>query len=237
MAATAASQKDVANNIQYFFVQQKAYPAYLDSLLVSAGGAPTALYLPIDADGLIGAASDANNQVGGLPNSGPDLWKDLEMVDLGGMGANAYLRSFSRSGFNFVMDHDTGEVNASNSGKYAREVPNGKSVTAFPVARVKWGSNVQRGLLPNASATATNTTVLVALGFGPQNSAIGKTAMQAPVYPGCDGKYYGRYVAIFMVYKSGERATLLGVVDSYGRYPDYSIQQFNESLPDGGRRG
>ena len=40
-----------------------------------------------------------------------------------------------------------------------------------------------------------------------------------------------------MVYASGERATLVGVSDAYGRTPDYTEQQFNESLPDGARQG
>jgi hypothetical protein len=78
---------------------------------------------------------------------------------------------------------------------------------------------------------------LVAVGFGASNSAVGKLTLQAPIYPGCDGKYYGRYVAIFKIYASGERPTLALTCDAYGRYPDYSIQQFNESLPEGGRQG
>ena len=33
------------------------------------------------------------------------------------------------------------------------------------------------------------------------------------------------------------RPVLTGVVDCYGRWPDYTIQQFNESLPNGARQG
>ena len=61
--------------------------------------------------------------------------------------------------------------------------------------------------------------------------------LQSPVYPGCDGKYYGRYIAIFQVFESQERAVLVGVLDCYGRNPDYTIQQYNESLPNGSRQG
>ena len=78
---------------------------------------------------------------------------------------------------------------------------------------------------------------VVAFGIGPRNSAISKTLTNSPTYPGADGKYYGRYIAYFKVYQSGERANMVGVSDSYGRTPDYSQQQFNESLPDGGRQG
>jgi hypothetical protein len=34
-----------------------------------------------------------------------------------------------------------------------------------------------------------------------------------------------------------ERPTLLGVSDCYGRTSDYTIQQFNQSLPNGARQG
>lgn len=244
MAASARGQADVANNIQLYFVQQKSYPSDLDSLLYDADGdtgtAPDGLYGPFDSTGAMGAACDGNDQVGGLPKSGPDLWKQLELHDIGpnsssGYATETYLRSLSRSGFDYVLDHDMNTVNASNSARYQRAVPNGKTDgQSFPVARVIAGSDVQKALVPRGLPAGT---MLVALGFGPKNSALGKTAMQSPIYPGCDGKYYGRYVAIFMIYESGKRATLVGVVDSYGRYPDYTIQQYNESLPDGARRG
>jgi hypothetical protein len=57
------------------------------------------------------------------------------------------------------------------------------------------------------------------------------------VYPGCDGYYYGRYIVVLMVYNTGERASLAGVIDSYGRNLNYTIDQYNESLPNGARRG
>ncbi len=78
---------------------------------------------------------------------------------------------------------------------------------------------------------------IIAFGFGQKNTAIGKTTTTTPLYPGADKSYYGRYVVYFKVYASGERATLVGVSDAYGRTPDYTQQQFNESLPDGARQG
>lgn len=77
---------------------------------------------------------------------------------------------------------------------------------------------------------------LLPLVSGPRNSAV-STTTNCPSYPGCDGKYYGRYVVYFRIYASGERATLVGVSDSYGRTPDYTQQQYNESLPNSGRQG
>lgn len=78
---------------------------------------------------------------------------------------------------------------------------------------------------------------VVAFGLGQRNTAIGKTSTTTPLYPGADKTYYGRYVVYLMIYASGERATLLGVSDSYGRTPDFTQQRFNESLPDGARQG
>jgi hypothetical protein len=231
MAATAKTQSDIAANVQLFFVQQKRYPQGLDSLLESGG---TAVY-----------ASDTTNadtQTHGLPYAGSESTRLQAQLSVGALtnAANAeYLRSFTRAGFDWVYDHDAAVINSNQSGTAFRGLvadANGTGNTApasVPVAILGAGPVRTRlspqGLKPNEQ--------IVALGVGPNNTAISKTLVNAPIYPGCDGKYYGRYIVYFKVYASGERATLVGVSDSYGRTPDYSQQQFNESLPDGGRQG
>lgn len=222
MAASAKNQADLANNIQLYFVLQKRYPQGLDSLLDTAG----ALYGPADADG-------DGQQDSGLPDSGPHLDRDLVAGTLA--GGSGYARSFTRSGFEFVYDHDRTVINSNNSGNTVRDVSD-RSVD-ITVAEVTPGSPVAVRLLPATAGIPETGVRLVALGIGGGNAAISKTLTNAPIYPGCDGTYYGRYVAIFKIYNSGERATLAGVVDSYGRAPDYTQQQFNESLPNGSRRG
>jgi len=222
MAATAKTQADLANNIQLYFALQKRYPQGMDSLIDAAG----ALY-----------ASDTTNgdtQTRGLPYSGADgtrLQDQLTVAELNNTGGS-WLRSFQRAGFDWVYDHDvtTLGINANNSGTTQR------LLTAAPVnvAEVNGTGPLALKLVPQG---LTPVQRLVALGVGPRNSAISKTITNCPVYPGADGRYYGRYVAVFMIYANGERATLVGVIDSYGRHPDYSIQQFNESLPDGSRQG
>ncbi|MFO0802139.1 MAG: hypothetical protein U0791_03305 [Gemmataceae bacterium] len=140
--------------------------------------------------------------------------------------------SFARAGFDSVYDHSTAAgINANNStaGATARLT----STSPFNVAEVT-GTALVAKLVPNGLTTGQR---LVALGIGPRNAAISKTITNCPTYPGADGRYYGRYVAVFMIYANGERATLVGVIDSYGRHPDYTIPQFNESLPDGSRQG
>ncbi len=230
MAATAKTQADLANNLQMFFVLQKRFPQGMDSLITSGGAA---IYSPMQADGTT-AATLESNQATGLPISGPSLYADLTVGSLTGN----YLRSFSRLGFDWVYDHDRTVTNSNNSATVAnlRSVPTSSSST-FSVAEITSGSPVALKLMPGTSGILPTGSRLVALGIGPNNSAISKTIINCPVYPGCDGKYYGRYVAVFQLFDTGERGSLIGVVDSYGRAPDYTNQQYNESLPNGGRQG
>ena len=229
MAATAKTQSDIANNVQLFFTLQKRYPQGLDSLLDTSG----AVY-----------ASDTSNgdtQSRGLPYSGADgtrLQAQLAKATLTVSDAT-YARSLTRSGFDWLYDHDPAATNANNSGLTFRALvadANGTGNTApstIDVAEVT-GTYLLGKLVPQGLKTGER---VVAFGVGPRNSAISKTLTNSPIYPGCDGKYYGRYIVYFKLYSSGERASLVGVSDSYGRTPDYSQQQFNESLPDGGRQG
>ncbi len=240
MAASAKCQGDIAKDVQLYFVLQKRYPMYMDSLLVATASYtdPTGVYTPNDSDG-------DGEQDTGLPDSGPHLDRALVMEDIGttSYGTGTYLRSLARSGFECVMNHDRSKVgDSNNSGVFYYELPNGKSAgqtfyaaTVDPDPSNSDAQKIIKGLLgPRGIPTGAK---LVAFGYGPSNSALGTTSLQAPVYPGCDGYYYGHYVAIFMVYSTGERASLVGVIDSYGRFLNYTIDQYNESLPNGARRG
>lgn len=230
MAATAKTQSDLASNIQLFFTLQKRYPQGFDSLVDGAG----ALY---SAD-----TTNADTQTRGFPYSGSDGTR-LQAQLTAGVLTNAtnaeYLRSFTRSGFDWVYDHDTAALNSNNSATVFRGLiadANGTGNAAPSSVNVAelTGTALLAKLVPQGLRTGER---VVALGIGPKNSAISKTLTNSPTYPGADGKYYARYIAYFKVYATGERATLVGVSDSYGRTPDYSQQQFNEALPDGGRQG
>lgn len=229
MAASAKTQSDLANNIQTFFVLQKRYPQGFDSLLDGTGAIYTS------------DTTDANTQTRGLPYSGADgtrLQAQLSPAALTTATGAEYLRSFTRAGFDWVYDHDTtAGINANNSATVQRFlVANGvtSAPTSINVAEVNPTGPLALKLVPQG---LQNGQRLVAVGIGPRNTAIPKTMTNCPTYPGADGRYYGRYVAVFMIYPNGERATLVNVIDSYGRHPDYTQQQFNESLPDGSRQG
>lgn len=227
MAASAKTQADLNNNMQLFFTLQKRWPNGLDSLLDTA----QAGYSP--------ASGSGDTQTYGLPISGADgAWMGFttigttvgQLTVISDLSANE-ARSLTRSGISTIYDHDVAITNSNLS----TATNSGRAIAASEkVAGVAVGGSLQGKLVPQGLEPGVR---LVAFGIGSRNTAFGKTISNVPVYPGCDGRYYGRYIAVFKVYSSGERATLVGVVDPYGRTPDYTQQQFNESLPDGGRQG
>lgn len=254
MAATAKTQQDVANNIQQFCVLQKRFPQGMDSLLqVGTAGATTGT-----PDGLYAPLTSGGQQVSGMTTSNPNLYSllVLDSTTIADAGTVQFRRSFTRGGFDYVYDHQSydpatlaGEPNANNSGKIQRVFAAG----AIPVARLKGtvtgdpalsadNLTLLRRIVPAefdaaGAYTPETGTHLVAMGVGPNCRLVPTTMLNTPSYPGADGKYYGRYVAIFKVFSTGERPVLVAVTDAYGRTSDYSIQQFNESLPNGARQG
>lgn len=257
MAASAKTQQDLGNNLQQFFVLQKRFPQGMDSLLQvgtagATSGAPDGVYAPVSAGG---------QQVSGMTTSNPNLYSllTLDATTVANAGTINFAQSFTRGGFDWVFDHQsydpttsTGEPNANNSGKIQRAVTAGpitvarllgsSGVTSEITALTTAQNTLLRRLVP-AEFSATNVytpepgTVLIALGVGPNCRLVPTTMLNTPTYPGADGKYYGRYVAIFKLFATGERPVLVGVTDAYGRTSDYTIQQFNESLPNGARQG
>jgi prepilin-type N-terminal cleavage/methylation domain-containing protein len=240
MAVSAKTQADLANQVNQFFVLQKRFPQGLDSLLDTTG----AVYA---AD-----TTNADTQTRGLPYGGADgtrLQAQLTPAALTNATGAEYLRSLTRSGFDWIYDHDLTVVNSNLSNTNASNSTfraliadaNGTGNTAptsVNVAEVTGtvasGTDLRLKLVPQGLKTGER---LIAFGYGQRNTAIGKTTTTTPLYPGADKTYYGRYILYFKIYASGERATLVGVTDAYGRVPDYTQQQFNESLPDGARQG
>lgn len=266
MAASAKTQQDVGNNLQQFFVLQKRFPQGLDSLLIDAtlGASNTVADTPASNDGtpngVYGPKFDATGQqITGMTNSSPNVFG---LLTLGTLNSNQR-RSFTRCGFDYVYDHEAydwttgaGVVNASDSAIFQRTLPASGTMPAAILntaltTNMTTASNqyiVLRGLVPselrpNATTPANwdwipeTGTNIVALGVGPRSRLTPTTMLGTPNYPGNDGKYYGRYIAYFKTFDSGERAVLIGVTDAYGRTQDYTQQQFAESLPNGARQG
>ncbi|MGE3165119.1 MAG: type II secretion system protein [Planctomycetota bacterium] len=266
MATSAKTQQDVAARLQEFFVLQKRYPQGLDSLLVDAtvSGSEITPDTPGTSDGIpdevYSPKYDANgDQLSGMTESNPGL---INILEVGTLDANQR-RSFTRAGFEYVYDHEvydwttgTGQVNANDSAIFRRDLP-GTGTMPAAVVSVAAAQDISptsgaylllRGLVPGELQPSTVTpgnwdwvpetgSQIVAVGIGNRSRATPTTMMSAPVYPGNAGSYYGRYIAFFKTYATGERATLIGISDAYGRTSDYTIQQFAESLPNGARQG
>lgn len=265
MAASAKTQQDLAANLQEFFVLQKRFPQGLDSLMIDAttSGSSSTPDSPGTNDGTPDAIytekSDGLNQVSGMTTGNPGL---STLLSVGTLTSNQR-RSFTRAGFDYVYDHEvydwtanTGVRNSNDSAIYKRILPDDGSMPAAIItpafaqnmSPTSGAYSLMRGLLPSElvqnGATAGNWdwipeigTQIVAVGVGPRSRLVPTTMMTTPLYPGNDGSYYGRYVAFFKVFESAERCTLIGVSDAYGRTSDYTLQQFNESLPNGARQG
>lgn len=255
MAATAKNQQDIANQLSLYFALQKKAPSNLDSLLTTGGN----VIAPMNTTGVEPATSNIitgtsplaqSDQVWGLPFAGANgirLHLALTPATLtnGAAGVAEFKRSFTRLGFDFLNDHDVGVVNCNNSSNRSTTViprdVNGTLTVATVTNATPEGDLLIRQLYPSADPVnpvlPTGVGFVVAVGIGASNSMIPDTMLNAPLYPGCDGRYYGRYIAYYAVFGSGERAQLLGVSDSYGRFPNYTQEQFNQSLPNSGRQG
>lgn len=226
--------------------------------LGTAGAAPTGLYTP--------KFDSTNQQQSGMTNSSPALVNVLRLGTLTSNQRRSFTRCgfdyvHDHQGYDWLTA--TGIANSNDSAIFPRTLP---ASGTMPAAVIAAGTGVvgsdgvtdtlsmsptsseyilMRGLVPSELvANGSNWdwvpevgTQIVAVGVGPRSRLVPTTMMSTPNYPGNDGKYYGRYVAFFKVFESGERAILVGVSDPYGRTSDYTIQQFNESLPNGARQG
>lgn len=227
-----------------------ARPNSVPSAPGTADGIPDSVYLPKYANG---------EQISGMTTSNPGLVNNLILGTL----SAGQRRSFTRAGFDYVFDHEvydwtagTGVVNSNNSGVLRRNLPGSGTMPAAVIDQINNVAGIPessgkylllRGLVPSEltpGATAGTWdwtpeigTQIVAVGIGPNCRIVPTTMLNTPVYPGADGSYYGRYVAFFKVFDNGERPQIVGVSDCYGRTSDYTIQQFNESLPNGARQG
>jgi prepilin-type N-terminal cleavage/methylation domain-containing protein len=220
-------------------------------------GTKTGNYIQVNA-ATSAATYDANDQLNGLPCAGPNLWRSLRVVTL---TANQR-RSIERGGLETIFDHyqttnpaqadaAATPTNSNNASVMRRNLTaslafagltNGATAVVQADALAMLRQIAPRDFTYPADGSASihlpeAGSQIVAFGLSSKNSMVGSTAGNAPIYPGADGKYYGRYVAYFKVFETGERAILLGVSDSYGRLPDYTQGQFTESLPNGGRKG
>lgn len=220
-ATASGVMMQIVENVSLYRTQIGSYPDRFDSLLLgddaAPGTAPAGEYTAVKGSG---------------------TWFKM-MQDL---SANEKA-SLTKIGITTVMDHDPDSALVyrslpGNSGVVPRDLDTDASVAVI----VK--PDIIRSVYPEIDTASTQfdpntgiitlddgvTARLVALGVGPNNTAVGKTMVSPPAYPGVDGlKNYNRFIGIFAVYDGAintkKRAQLKGALDSAG---DFLNQELNE---------
>lgn len=222
----SAAIKQVVENISLYRTQRADYPNQLDSLVDSAGGA---LYSAVPASGKLAL----------MPLSDDEA------------------KSLTKAGINTIMDHNTDNGYRGlpgNSGIVPKAVATGAEVAVVTNADIL--ASVYPEQMADNDGTggpdfydSTNKAIVldvgddgavgggddttarvVALGIGPNNTAVGKTMVSPPAYASVDGRReYNRFIGMFAVYdipgNQYKRAQLKGGLDSKG---DFLNQELNE---------
>lgn len=231
----AATSQDVMNNLETYKTSTGYYPLRFDSLLTQAGAViPNVFFAGSGTRAtLVPAAVDADPSAGGSwgmafgPASSQGMYtimdQDSTFSDL-----NASFNTPRK--FTYGGDMLATVSQATNTGAAIWQAAGFPSTTAFNYNQV---TGATTGAY-NAPASATGVT-LVALGVGPQCSAVGKTMSNVPLQTGnVSNGNYSRYVAVFAVYGSAsttpmKQAELKLVLDSYGNTVDSNVNLYQQS--------
>jgi prepilin-type N-terminal cleavage/methylation domain-containing protein len=143
------------------------------------------------------------------------------------------LTSLTKIGIANVMDHVAGsgvEGAPGLSGTALRALASGGTVATFDSATTN-GQRCIASVYPTGVPTGVN---LVVFGFGPGNTAIGKTIVSPPAYSGVGdpATIYDRYLCVFAVYDDGKRAQLKAVMDTTGDFLYQELAEFWDNKPE-----
>ncbi|HEX3657848.1 MAG TPA: hypothetical protein VHV55_18805, partial [Pirellulales bacterium] len=237
-----AASSDLASNLETYKVSTGYYPLRFDSLLASGaaglspslwaapGGFPPTPYVlntTWDNDpatvGSFGGAFGPGNANGG----GTYYIMDQ---DAGYAGEDVNQSFNTGRAFTFSGDAVATVTQANTQGQMIWQAAGFPSTTPFSVSPTAGTSGTY-----TPPATATGVT-LVALGVGPQCSAVGQTMTSAPQQVSQQTAVYGRYVAIFATYGTGSAspgraAELKLVVDSYYQTVASNIAMYKQGGP------
>jgi len=207
-ATTANGQGNVASNLQFHRVAKGTFPNRFDSL-IEGDAASTTIYGKLPMKFSLGPGQFSVGPIHATPSP-----TTLSYV---------FPSPFT------LMNHDPAVTYASDSG--ATEVPVAVATTNF--VKIVEGSTIAKGIYPpNGTFPTTTRPVLIALGVGPQCTAVGNSMISAPLYTTTDpAASYGRYIAIFAVYPEtpGKRAELKGVVDPAGQSVNTNLKNYYQN--------
>lgn len=224
--ATSATQlQEVSQNLLAYHATQAKWPHRFDSLLTSTsvGGTPSGLY---GSGG--GAQGLDTNLTGGLLTTTTLTGNQKKSLSglLGNPSGNTTLLQ--------VMDHDETQTKPGNSGIFARDLNasggNLMVATIDPTHNVNptdpnsaSGSIIYNSIYPEGNP---NNEVLIALGVGPQCTAVSKTIVTPPQLYMKDGTRYNRVIVIIRVRPDGVQASLATAISPDGRTIDQCLGNY-----------
>lgn len=210
------------NNIELYHVSTGTYPNQFDSLL------------------------DGANLYAGNGTTDTGLHDELRT----GSGAKLttlaldanMLKSLNQAGITAVMDHQplpAGESIPGNTGTNFRALASGGQVAGINTTSSNPEAlgiidSIYPPLNGGASGTGLPANVqLIAFGFGPRCTSVGKTVAAPPSYSGVGDVtlIYNRFVCVFAVFADGSPAQLKTVLDAKGDYLNQELAEFYRSKP------
>ncbi len=213
-AAGATACADVMTNLEAYRTAVGHYPVRMDSLLDADGALIGSLW----QHAVVMGSGGTSTTVAGLP-----LYLETGTIPSSGT-------SYSQSiGHSFgtdasVVDHNTSATDPSDSG----DISTLRDLTAgSKAAVVKADSALAQAIFPGG--VPSNVT-LVALGVGPNCSAVGTTLASAPRFGAMNADEYARFVAIYALYSNGTAAKLKGVLSPRGLTGDEMISSYKSAV-------
>ncbi|MGC3971279.1 MAG: type II secretion system protein [Pirellulales bacterium] len=230
-AAGSTALQETTQNLLSFHTTQARWPHRFDSLLTTtgSGGTPTGLYgSGGGAQGLDSTLTAATSGQNLLTMSTLTSDERKSLVGLLGNPLNG-------ATVMQVMDHDESQNKPGNSGLYARDM-GPTSSTNLQVAVVNELHNVGPSDPNSASGSIIYNTVfpegkptnerLVALGLGPECTAVSKTIITPPSLYMRDGTRYNRVIVLIRVRSDGVQASLAGAITPDGRTLDQTLGNY-----------
>lgn len=210
-AAGATACADVMTNLETYYTSIGHYPVRMDSLLTSGGELLPALWEHVPVEGMPAVA--------GLPAY---LTAGTVPSDTGTSYSQSIGHAFGSGAT--VLPHSTTATDPSSSGDVSTAYSLAKGAK---VAVVNSTSSIAKAIFPG---TVPTDVTLVAVGVGPNCSAVGKTMAAAPRFAGMESDEYARYVAIFALYADGTPAKLKAVLNPQGLTGDSMVASYKAAV-------
>lgn len=225
-AGSATALQDTTQNMLTFHATQAKWPHRFDSLLTGAGGgAPSGLY------GSVGGTYGLDTTLTGGLLATTTLTANQKKSLVGLLGQPSGNTTVMQ-----VMDHDETITKPGNSGTNARDLnASGSDLTVCTVVsthnvlttnsdqNAPSGALIYDTVFPNGNP---NGETIVALGVGPECTAVSKTIITPPQLYMRDATRYNRVIMLIRVRPDGVQASLAGAISPDGRTLDQCLGNY-----------